>query len=104
MSDMVALEIFEDGAVFRHGDGYDEIVEELDEALDQRDAGVITPARYLRILTAIVERHPHFIDGHAHLGNALMGEGRPKLARFCVAPDAASRSGVISPSSAPTPT
>ncbi len=85
MRDMLALEIFEDGGVFRHGDDYDQIVEELDDALEQRDAGAITPARYLRTLTAIVERHPHFIDGHAHLGNALMEEGRPKLAlRACL--------------------
>lgn len=85
MRDMLAVEIFEDGGVFRHGDGYDQIVEELDDALDQRDAGAITPGRYLRTLTTIVERHPHFIDGHAHLGNALMEEGRPKLAlRACL--------------------
>ena len=82
---MLALEIFEDGGVFRHGDGYDAIVDELDEALSQRDAGAITPGRYLRTLTTIVERHPHFIDGHAHLGNALMEKGKPKLAlRACL--------------------
>ncbi|AYG64346.1 tetratricopeptide repeat protein [Rhizobium jaguaris] len=80
MDGKIELEIFEDGGVFRHGDDYDGIVEELDNALDQRDAGTITPAKYLKTLKALVERHPLFIDGHAHLGNALMEEGKPKLA------------------------
>ncbi|MCX5512855.1 hypothetical protein C3941_02820 [Kaistia algarum] len=80
MDDTITLEIFEDGGVFRHGDAYDEIVDELDEALDQRDSGTVTPARYLKTLKAIVEHHPQFIDGYAHLGNALMEEGKPKLA------------------------
>jgi len=76
----LALEITEDGGVFHHGDGYDEIGDQFDGALDQREAGAITAAKYIKILKALVERHPHFIDGHAHLGNALMEEGKPKLA------------------------
>ena len=80
MDEKLAMEVFEDGGVFRHGDCYDEIANELDDALDQRDAGAITPAKYVKIVQSLVERHPHFIDGHAHLGNALMEEGKPKLA------------------------
>lgn len=77
---MLTLEIFDDGGVFRYGDGYEQIVEELDDALEQRDGGTLAPAKYVRTLKALVDRHPHFIDGHAHLGYALMEEGKPKLA------------------------
>ena len=80
MDGSIALEIFEDGGVFRHGDNYDKAVEKLDEALDQRDAGQITPSIYLEKLKALIEQYPHFIDGYAHIGNALMDEGKPKLA------------------------
>ncbi len=77
---MITLEIFDDGGVFRHADDYDRIVEELDDALEQRDGGALAPAKYVKTLKALVDRRPHFIDGHAHLGNALMEEGKPKLA------------------------
>ena len=80
MEETLALDVIGNGGVFRHGDGYDEIARQLDEALDQRDAGAITPANYLEILKSLVERCPHFIDGHAHLGAALMEQGKPKLA------------------------
>lgn len=80
MDGPLALEIFEDGGVFRHGENHDEVVEKLDEALEQREAGRITPAKYLKTLKTLIEHYPHFIDGYAHLGNALMEEGKPKLA------------------------
>lgn len=77
---MLTLEIFDDGGVFRYDDGYEQIVEELDDALEQRDGGTLAPAKYVKTLKALVDRHPQFIDGHAHLGYALMQEGKPKLA------------------------
>lgn len=80
MQDMLTLEIFDDGSIFRHDEDYDGIVAELDDVLEQREAGIVTPARYLKTLKALVERYPDFIDGHTHLGYALMEEGKPKLA------------------------
>lgn len=80
MAGMIALRVSNGAGVFDHGDDYDEIVEELDEALDRRGAGELTPAKYIAVLKALVERHPYFIDGHAHLGYALLDEGKPKLA------------------------
>ncbi|WP_210317432.1 hypothetical protein [Oryzicola mucosus] len=77
---MLTLEIFDDGGVLRYDDGYEQIVEELDDALEQRDGGTLAPAKYVKTLKALVDRHPQFIDGHAHLGYALMEEGKPKLA------------------------
>ena len=78
MDRKVEFDILEDVGVFRDAD--DQVVGELDDALDKRDAGIITPAEYLKTLKALVERCPEFIDGHAHLGTALFEEGKPKLA------------------------
>lgn len=78
--DSIVLEVTGSSGIFRHGDGYDEIVEKLDDALDQRDGGLLTETKYLSVLKDIVERYPHFIDGHAHLGYALLDQGKSKLA------------------------
>ena len=76
----IALEIREDGAVFRYPESYDDVVRELDDLLDRSDAGRIDPARYLAGLRDLVTRHPEFIDGHAHLGGALSEQGEPERA------------------------
>src|SRR6188768_152525 len=77
---MLTLEILDDGGVFRHSDDYERIVEELDKALEHRDDRKLSPSKYIKTLRMLVDRYPHFIDGHAHLGYALMNEGKPKLA------------------------
>ncbi len=76
----VTLEISEDGAVFRYPESYDDITRELDDLLDESDAGQIDPARYLAELRDLVARHPEFIDGHAHLGIALSERGELECA------------------------
>lgn len=80
MDGSLALEITGDAGIFRHGDAYDIATDELDAALDSRESGSVTEAKYLAVLKSIVERHPNFIDGHAHLGYALLEQGKPKLA------------------------
>ena len=80
MNEIVSFEVIDDGGTFEHGSGYDAIVDQLDETLDLWHCGELTRPKYIAALKAILERHPHFIDGHAHLGYALMEEGRPKLA------------------------
>ncbi|WP_026622771.1 tetratricopeptide (TPR) repeat protein (plasmid) [Ensifer sp. WSM1721] len=80
MDGLVTFEIAGDDGIFRHGDAYGAIVDELDTALDRRESGGLSQARYLSALRDIVERHPHFIDGHAHLGSALLEQGKPKAA------------------------
>lgn len=79
----IALEIEGDVAVFDHPPGYGEVVEKLDGLLDGRRAGRIPNAGYVRALEDLVARHPWFIDGHAHLGNALYGQGRIGRALKC---------------------
>jgi len=77
---MIRLEIFPDGAVYDHGEIDAAGSLELDALLEQRERGRIAPTRYLSTLRGIVTHHPHYIDGHAHLGAALFEQGKPKLA------------------------
>lgn len=77
---MLSFDVFDDGGEFRHGEAYSQIVDELDALLESRDCGQLSPAKYLSALKDLVARYPEFIDGHAHLGNALMEAGKPKLA------------------------
>lgn len=79
-AETVTFEVVKKSGIFHHGDGYDEIVDEFDAARDARDSGRLTPAKYISTLKAFVERRPGFIDGHAHLGFALLDQGKPKLA------------------------
>lgn len=76
----VSLEVFEDGAVFRSPEADDDMVRELDNLLDSHQGGPLTRNQYVTELKGLVARHPGFIDGHAHLGFALLEQGRPKLA------------------------
>ena len=72
----LAFELHGDGCVFAHPSQYDRAADELDLLLERRDAGALSKMRYRRALEELVSRHPWFVDGHAHLGNALYGEGR----------------------------
>ena len=80
MDGKIGFDITEDGGVFSESDDLSAVSSELNRLLDQRDDGVITSAKYLKTVKALVERHPQFIDGHAHLGAALLMDGKPKLA------------------------
>lgn len=70
----------EDGARFRHGAGEREADDELDNLLDQRNSGSLSQKRYLLALGALLERSPNFVDGHAHLGFAMLEQGKVKQA------------------------
>jgi tetratricopeptide (TPR) repeat protein len=76
----ITLEIHEDGAAFRHPEGYGGIVEEMDDLLERRDTGRIDAGGYLVGLLDFVARHPDFIDGHAHLGLALYRQRKTRRA------------------------
>ena len=77
---MTALDISEDGALFRSAGQHDEAEAALDVLLDEDEAGRLAPGRYLARLRALAVRHPRYIDGHAHLAFALLNRGKPKLA------------------------
>ena len=76
----VSLDVFEDGSIFRRPEGHEELLRELHELLDWRDGGRLPLTRYVSELKDLVGRHPGFIDGHAHLGFALLEQDKPKLA------------------------
>lgn len=80
MDGAVTFEIIGEGGIFRHGDTDGACVEELDIALERRDSGSLSLAKYVSALRGIIERYPDFIDGHAHLGFALLDQGKPKAA------------------------
>ncbi|WP_085034684.1 hypothetical protein [Ensifer aridi] len=80
MDEPVTFEIAGDDGIFGDGDAYGAIADELDAALDRRESGSLTDAKYLSALRGMVERYPRFIDGYAHLGYALLEQGKPKAA------------------------
>ena len=77
------IEIEGDVAIIQHPPGHHEVAGQLDDLLEQKEAGSISEAGYVRALEDLVARHPRFIDGHAHLGNALYGQGRTGRALKC---------------------
>ncbi len=72
----IAFEMHDDVCVFAHPPGSDRVVDEFDDLLERRESGALSAERYRRGLQALVARQPGFVDGHAHLGNAIYEEGR----------------------------
>ena len=71
----LAFEMQQDVCVFVHPPADDGAVAALDDLLERRACGTLSQERYLRALEELVALHPHFVDGHAHLGNALHDRG-----------------------------
>lgn len=67
----IGIEMNDDVAVFRYPPTYPDLVDEFDGLLEKRDVGALDAKRYFDALQDLVARNPWFIDGHAHLGNAL---------------------------------
>lgn len=75
---IVSLEIMEDGAVFRYPQDYEVCVKEFDSLLDDDESGRLGATKYLDRLRNLSARYPWFIDIHAHIGFALLEEGKTK--------------------------
>lgn len=54
--------------------------ERLDDLLDRHGAGMLSDPAYIAELKEIVADSPDHIDGHAHLGHALLGSGKTRAA------------------------
>ncbi|WCP12009.1 hypothetical protein sphantq_00406 [Sphingobium sp. AntQ-1] len=52
----------------------------LDDVLDQHSAGMLSDPAYIAELKAIITDSPEYIDGHAHLGHALLASGKTRAA------------------------
>ncbi len=76
----ILFKVGKGGGIFQHPPGYDQVVQELDDALEDRDTGRLSDQAYVQKLKCLIEDHPDFIDGHAHLGNALFEQDKPKNA------------------------
>jgi tetratricopeptide (TPR) repeat protein len=76
----VVLELEEDGARFRHGAEEREAGAQLDTLLDRRASGSLSEKKFHLALAYLVEHYPNYIDGHAHLGFALLERGKAKQA------------------------
>jgi len=70
--------VFDGEGCFQHPEAIQGAVNDaLDEALDRHECGVLSHAAYVKQLSALIETWPDFIDGHAHLGAALLEQGKP---------------------------
>ena len=67
----ITIELNDFSAEFRYPAQYDDVVDEFDDLLHRRRTGCLREKQYLDALNRLVERHPWFIDGHAHIGNVL---------------------------------
>ena len=76
----ISLDIREYSAVFRYPQEYDDCVERFDQVLEEWDAGRLNAKVYLDRLRDLLAQHPWFIDVHAHIGSALMWQGKTGLA------------------------
>jgi tetratricopeptide (TPR) repeat protein len=70
------FEVMGRDGLFAPSNEIEEATSLFDALMEQRDAGRLQPAVYVKRLAALVERHPDFIDGHAHLGYAFFDQGR----------------------------
>ena len=76
----ISLDIREYSAVFRYPQEYDDCVERFDQVLEDSEAGRLNAKVYLDRLRELSAQYPWFIDTHAHIGTALMRQGKTGLA------------------------
>lgn len=66
--------------VFVYPDDEKNACETLYDILDEREAGNISDKAYIALLDRLVIEKPWFVDGYAHLGYALLEDGKTKKA------------------------
>lgn len=74
------LEILSDGGRFKQASSDRDAEELLDTILENRHSGRMRMSQYVGSLEELILRHPNFIDGHSHLGFALLKHGKAKQA------------------------
>ncbi|MCA3633143.1 MAG: tetratricopeptide repeat protein [Methylobacterium sp.] len=65
---------------FIEPEGHRGAIEALDTLLDARNSGRTSETGYITSLKKLVEKHPAYLDAHAHLGFALLKLGKSKAA------------------------
>ncbi|HYG89952.1 MAG TPA: tetratricopeptide repeat protein [Azospirillum sp.] len=77
----IGFDIWNDEGSFTYSDEpFLELVDAFYALLDQKDAGRVAPRSYLAALAELIGRQPDFIDAHAHLGFALLEQGKTRKA------------------------
>lgn len=76
----VHFEIEDGNGLFWYRDEHTDVVQEFDDILDQYDANRLSEKDYMKQLMDMIDRNPEFIDGHVHLGYALLDQGKTKKA------------------------
>jgi hypothetical protein len=65
---------------FIEPEGHRDAIEALGTLLDARNCGRISETGYITSLKKLIEKHPAYLDAHAHLGFALLKLGKIKAA------------------------
>lgn len=77
----VGFDIWNDEGGFIYPDEpFLELMEVFAALLDQKDTGRVSLRSYLVALEELINRQPDFIDAHAHLGFALLDQGKTRKA------------------------
>lgn len=71
----IGFDIYDDSGTFLHGDANDAGAEKLNDLLERKEGENLSDASFISELKNIVKRYPDFMDGHAHLGYALLEAG-----------------------------
>lgn len=93
----ITFDVHGENGLFSYPAGHDEIQQQFDDLLDERDAGKLSQTGYVAKLNELLTADPDFIDGHAHLGYALFDQGKYKLALQACQRGVQVGEGVISP-------
>lgn len=94
----IGFDVWEGEGSFTHpAEPFDRLVDEFDALRDRRDAGQLAHTAYVSALEKLVARQPDFIDGHAHLGYALLDQGKPRKALEACLRGVAAGDAVIPP-------
>lgn len=71
----IGFDIYLEGGSFRHDGMSEKGADKLDRLLDRRDSEDMVHDDFVSALRSIVKLYPGYIDGHAHLGYALLEAG-----------------------------
>lgn len=76
----ITFSVSGESGIFSYPESHDDILQQFDDLLDERDIGGLSQTSYVIKLKELLTIEPDFVDGHAHLGYALFEQGKFKLA------------------------
>jgi len=76
----IGFQIIDGDGRFSSDSSLEDAEQRLDDLLERCEAGMLPETAYIAELKAIVTENPDYIDGHAHLGHALLRAGKARAA------------------------